>query len=77
MAYKIIDIEGIGAAYAAKLKEVSVDTIKEFRHRVPANLYAKMVAINDEKYLCNRIPSVKEIEKMVAQAKEMEPTVKY
>ncbi len=54
-----------------------MDTIKEFRHRVPANLYAKMVAINDEKNLCNRIPSVKEIEKMVAQAKEMEPTVKY
>lgn len=77
MAYKIIDIEGIGATYAAKLKEAGVDTIKEFRHRVPANLYAKMVAINDEKNLCNRIPSVKEIEKMVAQAKEMEPTVKY
>lgn len=77
MAYKIIDIEGIGAAYAAKLKEAGVDTIKEFLHRVPANLYAKMVAINDEKNLYNRIPSVKEIEKMVAQAKEMEPTVKY
>ena len=77
MAYKIIDIEGIGAAYAAKLKEAGVDTIKEFRHRVRANLYAKMVAINDEKNLCNRIPSGKEIEKMVAQAKEMEPTVKY
>lgn len=77
MAYKIIDIEGIGAAYAAKLKEAGVNTIKEFLHRVPANLYAKMVAINDEKNLCNRIPSVKEIEKMVAQAKEMEPTVKY
>lgn len=77
MAYKIIDIEGIGAAYAAKLKEAGVNAIKEFRHRVPANLYAKMVAINDEKNLCNRIPSVKEIEKMVAQAKEMEPTVKY
>ena len=77
MAYKIIDIEGIGATYAAKLKEAGVNTIKEFRHRVPANLYAKMVAINDEKNLCNRIPSVKEIEKMVAQAKEMEPTVKY
>lgn len=77
MAYKIIDIEGIGAAYAAKLKEAGVNTIKEFRHRVPANLYAKMVAINDENNLCNRIPSVKEIEKMVAQAKEMEPTVKY
>ena len=135
MAYKIIDIEGIGPTYAAKLAEASVkttddlldkcatktgrrhlaeatgiseklilrwtnhadlfrikgvagqfaelleaagvDTIKEFRHRVPANLHAKMEAINAEKNLCNRVPSEKEIEKMVAQAKEMEPIVKY
>ena len=135
MAYKIIDIEGIGDVYAAKLKEAAVkttddllekcatragrkkmaeatgiseklilrwtnhadlfringvagqfselleaagvDTIKEFRHRVPANLQAKMEEVNAEKNLCNRIPSVKEIEKMVAQAKEMEPKVEY
>ena len=135
MAYKIIDIEGIGEVYAAKLKEAGVrttddllekcatrtgrkkmaeatgiseklilrwtnhadlfringvagqfselleaagvDTIKEFRHRVPANLHAKMEEVNAQKNLVNRIPSVKEIEKMVAQAKEMEPKVEY
>ena len=135
MAYKIIDIEGIGEVYAAKLKEAGVrttddllekcatrtgrkkmaeatgiseklilrwtnhadlfringvagqfselleaagvDTIKEFRHRVPANLHAKMEEVNAQKNLVNRVPSVKEIEKMVAQAKEMEPKVEY
>ena len=135
MAYKIIDIEGIGDVYAAKLNEAGgrttddllekcatrtgrkkmaeatgiseklilrwtnhadlfringvagqfselleaagVDTIKEFRHRVPANLHAKMEEVNAQKNLVNRIPSVKEIEKMVAQAKEMEPKVEY
>ena len=70
-------IKGVAGQFSELLEAAGVDTIKEFRHRVPANLYAKMVAINDEKNLCNRIPSVKEIEKMVAQAKEMEPTVKY
>lgn len=70
-------IKGVAGQFSELLEAAGVDTIKEFRHRVPANLYAKMEAINAEKNICNRIPSVKEIEKMVAQAKEMEPMVKY
>ena len=37
----------------------------------------QMEAVNAEKNLTNRVPAVKEIEKMIAQAKEMEPIVKY
>ncbi len=70
-------IKGVAGQFSELLEAAGVDTIKEFRHRVPANLHAKMETINAEKNLCNRIPSVKEIEKMVAQAKEMEPMVKY
>lgn len=135
MAYKIIDIEGIGDVYAAKLNEVGVittdnllescatragrkkmaeatgisdslilrwtnhadlfrikgvagqfaelleaagvDTVKELRNRVPANLQTKMEEVNAQKNLVRRVPSVKEVEKMVAQAKEMEPKVEY
>ena len=70
-------IKGVAGQFSELLEAAGVDTIKEFRHRVPANLYAKMEAVNAEKNLVNRVPSVKEIEKMVAQAKEMEPMVKY
>ena len=135
MAYKIIDIEGVGEAYAAKLeavgintpealleacasakgrKEVAekteiseklilrwtnhadlfritcvgpqfselleaagVDTVKEFRHRVAANLKAKMEEVNAEKNLVNRVPSESELQKMIDQAKEMEPVMTY
>ena len=70
-------IKGVAGQFAELLEAAGVDTIKEFRHRVPANLYAKIEEVNAEKNLCNRIPSVKEIEKMVAQAKEMEPKVEY
>ena len=70
-------IKGVAGQFAELLEAAGVDTIKEFRHRVPANLQAKMEAVNAEKNLVNRVPSVKEIEKMVAQAKEMEPMVKY
>ena len=70
-------IKGVAGQFSELLEAAGVDTIKEFRHRVPANLQAKMEAVNAEKNLVNRVPSVKEIEKMVAQAKEMEPMVKY
>ena len=70
-------IKGVAGQFSEMLEAAGVDTIKEFRHRVPANLRAKMEAVNAEKNLVNRIPSVGEIEKMIAQAKEMEPMVKY
>ena len=70
-------VKGVGPQFAELLEAAGVDTIKEFRHRVPANLAAKMEEVNAQKNLVNRVPSVKEIEKMVAQAKEMEPRVEY
>lgn len=51
--------------------------MKEFRHRVAANLQPKLVEVNDAKNLCNRVPSVTEVEKMIAQAKELEPIITY
>ncbi|MDE5922570.1 MAG: DUF4332 domain-containing protein, partial [Muribaculum sp.] len=50
---------------------------KELRHRVAENLGPKLVAINDEKNLCTRVPSVAEIQRMIDQAKELEPIVSY
>jgi predicted flap endonuclease-1-like 5' DNA nuclease len=67
-------VNGIAGQFAELLEAAGVDTIKEFRHRVPANLQPKLVAVNNEKNLCNRVPSVAELEKMIAQAKAMEPT---
>ena len=131
MAYKIIDVEGIGPAYAEKLQAAGikttdeylekcatpagrkalaeetgispkliltwanhsdlfringiaglleaagVDTVKEFRHRVAANLQPKLVEVNDQKNLCNRVPSVSELERMIAQAKELPVVLTY
>lgn len=67
-------VNGIAGQFAELLEAAGVDTIKEFRHRVPANLQPKLVAVNNEKNLCNRVPSVAEVAKMIAQAKELEPT---
>ena len=70
-------VNGIAGQFAELLEAAGVDTIKEFRHRVAANLYAKLVAVNAEKKLCKRVPTATELEKMIAQAKEMEPTITY
>ena len=66
-------INGIAGQFAELLEAAGVDTVKEFRHRVPANLHAKVTEVNAEKNLCNRVPSLSELEKMIAQAKELEP----
>lgn len=73
----LMRIKGVAGQFAELLEAAGVDTVKELRHRVPANLHAKLVEINDVKNLCNRVPAVTEVERMIEQAKEMEPMVKY
>ena len=70
-------IKGVAGQFAELLEAAGVDTVKEFRHRVAANLHSKMVEVNDEKNLCNRVPSVAELEKMIEQAKELDPVITY
>lgn len=70
-------IKGVAGQFAELLEAAGVDTVKELRHRVAANLYARLVETNDAKNLCNRIPSEKEIQKMIDQAKELPPVVEY
>ena len=70
-------IKGIAGQFAELLEASGVDTVKELRHRVPANLHAKLVEVNEAKNLCNRVPAESEVAKMVEQAKELEPRIKY
>ncbi|MCM1504731.1 MAG: DUF4332 domain-containing protein [Muribaculum sp.] len=70
-------IKGVAGQFAELLEAAGVDTVKELRHRVAANLQPKLVEVNDLKNLCNRVPSVSELERMIAQAKEMEPAISY
>lgn len=70
-------IKGVGPQFAELLEASGVDTVKEFRHRKAENLAPKMAEVNDEKHLCKRTPSVSELQKMIDQAKELEPMVTY
>ena len=73
----LMRIKGIAGQFAELLEAAGVDTVKEFRHRVAANLQPKMVAVNEEKHLVGRVPALSEVERMIAQAKELEPIITY
>ena len=70
-------INGVGPQFAELLEAAGVDTVKEFRHRVAENLQPKLAEVNEAKNICNRVPAVSEIQKMIDQAKELEPKVSY
>ena len=70
-------INGVGPQFAELLEAAGVDTVKEFRHRVAENLQPKLEETNAAKNICNRVPAVSEIQKMIDQAKELEPRMTY
>lgn len=73
----LMRINGIAGQFAELLEAAGVDTVKELKHRVPANLQAKLEEVNAEKNLCNRVPAVSEVERMIEQAKELEAVMSY
>lgn len=73
----LMRINDVGPQFSELLEAAGVDTVKEFRHRVPANLQPKLEEINNEKNLVNRVPSLKEVENMIQQAKELPPVMEY
>ena len=70
-------INGVGPQFAELLEAAGVDTVKEFSHRVAENLQPKLVEVNEARHICGRTPAVAEIQKMIDQAKELEPCVTY
>lgn len=73
----LMRIHGVAGQFAELLEAAGVDTVKELRHRVAANLHSRLVEVNDTRNLCNRVPSETEVARMIEQAKEIEPRVEY
>ena len=70
-------INGVGPQFSELLEASGVDTVKELKHRVAENLHAKLEEVNAVKNLCNRVPAVSEVQRMIDQAKELPPTMEY
>jgi len=70
-------IKGVGEEYSDLLEASGVDTVKELRHRVPANLHQKMIEVNEDKKLVRALPALSQVEHWVEHAKTLEPVVTY
>ena len=70
-------VKGVGPQFSELLEAAGVDTVKEFRHRVAENLVQKLQETNDAKRLVRRVPSVKQVAKMIEAAKELKPAMTY
>ena len=70
-------LNGVGQEYAELLEVAGVDTVPELAQRNAANLTAKMEEVNDAKNLTRKTPSVLEVEKWIAQAKELPRVIEY
>ncbi len=70
-------IKGVGSEYSDLLEEAGVDTVVELSKRVPANLFAKMVEINEAKKLVRKMPVEKQVADWVDQAKKLPRLVSY
>ena len=70
-------LNGVGQEYAELLEVAGVDTVPELAQRNAANLTAKMEEVNEAKNLTRKAPSATEVEKWIAQAKELPRVIEY
>lgn len=70
-------IKGVGSEYADLLEEAGVDSVPELAKRSPANLYKKMQETNAARKLCRQMPTEKQVEGWVEQAKTLPRAVTH
>ena len=70
-------ITGVGQEFSELLEVAGVDTVPELATRNPENLTAKMEEVNATKKLTRRVPSLKEVEKWVEEAKSLPRVLEY
>ncbi len=67
----LMRVKGVGSEYSDLLEAGGVDTVKELATRNAANLYAKLLEINEEKKLVRRPPTENEVTAWIADAKTL------
>ena len=70
-------IEGVNGECADLLEAAGVDTVPELAQRNAANLYAKLVEVNDEKIISHDPPSAEDVTRWVAEAKALPRALHY
>lgn len=69
-------IKGVGIEYADLLEAAGVDTVPELAQRKADHLLSKLTAVNDEYKFVKKLPTEKQLEDWISQAKEL-PRILY
>jgi len=70
-------LKGVGEEYSDLLERAGVDTVVELAQRKAENLYEKMVAVNAEKKLVRKLPTLAQVKDWVEQAKKLPRAISY
>lgn len=70
-------IKGVSEEYADLLEEAGVDTVPELAQRNAGNLHEKLSAVNQEKNLVRRLPSLTAVSDWIEQARQLPRVITY
>jgi len=70
-------VKGVAGEYAELLEAAGVDTVPELAQRNAGNLTKKMEEVNEVKKLVRKLPTEKQVEGWVQQAKELPRVLQY
>ena len=73
----LMRISGVGEEYSELLEAAGVDTVKELKTRRADNLTARMAEVNEAKKLVRQVPALGQVEKWIAQAKDLPAVLTY
>jgi len=67
----------VASEYSDLLEEAGVDTVPELAQRNGANLFQKLVEVNDAKKLVRKLPVQSQVEDWIEQAKKLDRVIQY
>lgn len=70
-------IKGIGSEYSDLLEEAGVDTVPELARRHAENLHSRLTEINEDKRCVRRLPTLKQVQSWIQQAKDLPRIIVY
>lgn len=70
-------IKGVGMEYGDLLEAAGVDTVPELAQRKADHLFSKLTAVNEEYKFVKKLPTEKQLEDWISQAKELPRMLYY
>jgi predicted RecB family nuclease len=71
----LLRVKGVGAEYAELLVAAGVDTLRDLRRRNPTALLAKIIGLNGDSKVVQRLPTESMVESWIEVAKDLDPSV--